>query len=345
MHALPTALVTARQAVLSQHPAAELDRASRALSDRYLADRPAPAPIMTSRLRAAAYVLTRMPATFAASRAALAEVAAAVPSLRPLAASDLGAGTGAMSWAALDTFDTLTSLTLTDYASEALELAAGMLAHAPVRVHSRVGRLDAPARPTDTTDGADPAGSADPDAAPAADRRLALAGYVLGEMAQQGQDAVVDRLVSWADTVVVVEPGTPAGYARLMRVRERLLAAGLQIAAPCPHEEPCPLRPGDWCHAAARLERTSAHRQAKGGSRGFEDEKFAYVAATRLPVERPPARVLRHPQVRSGHVRLQLCESDGQEQVRTVTRRDKQAFRAARKAAWGDRWDEEPTRD
>ncbi|QOR72875.1 rRNA methyltransferase [Ruania alkalisoli] len=303
---------------------------------------------MDSRLRAVAYVLARMPATFAAARAALAELAMAVPSLEPSRVLDLGAGTGAMTWAAIDTFDSLSAVTLADYATDALDLAVRMLAEAPVEVDRQDLRLDRTGSHADGPGAADPVaarpgevGSGAEEAARKADGTagLALAGYVLGELDAQGRDAVVDRLARSAGTVLVVEPGTPAGYARVLRARERLLEAGMRIAAPCPHELACPLGPGDWCHAAARLERTAAHRQAKGGSRGFEDEKFAYVAATRLPVQPAAARVLRHPQVRPGHVRLQLCESDGRAREVTVSKRDKAAFRAARKVAWGQGWD------
>ncbi len=320
---------------MAPHRPAEVVRAARALSDRYLADRPAREPIMDSDLRAAAYVLTRMPATFAAARLALDQVVDAVPDLQPRAVVDLGAGTGAMSWAALDAFDSVERVRVVDYSVAALALAGRLLADSGAAVEHEVARLG---RSDHVEDGrSDHVEDEGPPRRHQAD--LALAGYVLGELDEQARDAVVDRLVRSAGTVLVVEPGTPAGYARVLRARERLIAAGMTIAAPCPHELDCPLGPGDWCHAATRLERTAAHRQAKGGSRGFEDEKFSYVAATRLPVQPATARVLRHPQVRPGHVRLQLCESDGRAREVTVSKRDKTAFRAARKVAWGQAWD------
>ena len=73
----------------------------------------------------------------------------------------------------------------------------------------------------------------------------------------------------------------------------------------------------------------------KGVSRGFEDEKLSYAALSRSPAPRPAARIIRPPLVRSGHIHLDTCEAGGLAH-RIVSRRDKDAFRAARKAGWGD---------
>ena len=94
----------------------------------------------------------------------------------------------------------------------------------------------------------------------------------------------------------------------------------------------------DWCHFSARVSRSSLHRQVKGGSLAYEDEKFSYVAATRLPAEPAPARVVRRPQIRKGQVLLDLCEADEELRRTTVTKRHGDLYKAARDAAWGDAW-------
>jgi ribosomal protein RSM22 (predicted rRNA methylase) len=132
-----------------------------------------------------------------------------------------------------------------------------------------------------------------------------------------------------------VEPGTPVGYRRILAARARLLERGGFTLAPCPHDDACPLPEGNWCHFAVRLPRSAEHRSAKVASAGFEDEKFAYVVVVRDELTRAPARILRHPQVRGGHVRLELCAADGLRSV-VVSKRDREAFREARKASWGD---------
>jgi ribosomal protein RSM22 (predicted rRNA methylase) len=174
---------------------------------------------------------------------------------------------------------------------------------------------------------------------------LVTASYVLNELTEADRAALVDAAAAAAQAVVIVEAGTPDGYARVIEARDRLIAAGFRVAAPCPHSAACPIVPGeDWCHFSARVSRSSLHRQVKGGSLAYEDEKFAYVAATRLPVTPAPARVVRRPQIRKGQVLLDLCEADEHLRRTTVTKRHGDLYKAARDAEWGDAWPPDVTR-
>ena len=96
-------------------------------------------------------------------------------------------------------------------------------------------------------------------------------------------------------------------------------------------------RKDDWCHFAQRLERTSLHRSLKSGELGYEDEKFSYMVAAHQEVARVPARIIRHPLIGKGHIKLELCTPAGIVSE-TVTRSDKENFRLARHAKWGDAW-------
>jgi ribosomal protein RSM22 (predicted rRNA methylase) len=151
---------------------------------------------------------------------------------------------------------------------------------------------------------------------------------------------------AWAATtaaLVVVEPGTPDGYRRVLAARDLLISVGGFVVAPCPHSLACPLAEsaGDWCHFAVRVARSRAHRVAKDAQLGHEDEKFAYVAVARRPVDPGPPRVLRHPVMRPGHVLLDLCTHDGR-RSETVAKSRGAAYRAARKASWGEGFDGDP---
>ena len=109
---------------------------------------------------------------------------------------------------------------------------------------------------------------------------------MIGEIGEAERRALAELM--WAktrDTLLIVEPGTPAGYARIIALRQQLIASGAHVAAPCPHDGKCPLAAPDWCHFTQRLPRSRAHKQIKGAELAFEDEKFTYVALTRAAVE------------------------------------------------------------
>jgi len=119
------------------------------------------------------------------------------------------------------------------------------------------------------------------------------------------------------------------------------LAAGARMLAPCPGERECPMAGPmtgkDWCHFAARVERSSLHRKVKDGALGHEDEKYSYVAVAREAVTPAEVRIIRHPRHRPGLVALDLCTAEGLRE-RQVSKRDREKYRQARQARWGDAW-------
>ncbi|OIJ84687.1 small ribosomal subunit Rsm22 family protein [Streptomyces colonosanans] len=282
---------------------------------------PTDAPVLRDRSDVAAYAAYRMPATFEAVCAALGAFADAVPGWVPASHVDVGGGTGAATWAVSATWEGERPVTVLDWAEPALalgrEIAAANPALRSAAWHrSRIGAALA-------------IESAD----------LVTVSYVLGELTEADRASVVDAAAAAAQAVVIVEPGTPDGYARVIEARDRLIGAGFRIAAPCPHSAACPIVPGqDWCHFSARVSRSSLHRQVKGGSLAYEDEKFSYVAATRLPVTPAASRVVRRPQIRKGQVLLDLCGPNELLHRDTVTKRHGPLYKAARDADWGDAW-------
>ncbi|MEU1704455.1 small ribosomal subunit Rsm22 family protein [Streptomyces sp. NPDC005706] len=287
----------------------------------YRGDTPTHAPILRDRADVAAYAAYRMPATFEAVRSALEAFADAVPGWAPGSHVDVGGGTGAATWAVTATWAGTRPVTVLDWAEPALALGREIAAANPALRDARWERARiGTALTLDSTD-------------------LVTVSYVLNELAEADRAALVDAAAAAARAVVIVEAGTPAGYERVIEARDRLVRAGFRVAAPCPHSAACPIVPGtDWCHFSARVSRSSLHRQVKGGSLPYEDEKFAYVAATRLPAEPAPNRVVRRPQIRKGQVLLDLCEAQERLSRTTVTKRHGGLYRAARDADWGDPW-------
>ncbi|MBM9505345.1 small ribosomal subunit Rsm22 family protein [Actinacidiphila acididurans] len=288
------------------------------------------APVLRDADAAAAYAAYRMPATYAAVRSALGAFRLRAGDWAPRTHLDLGGGTGAATWAVADAWpDEGHESTVLDWSAAALELGRALAAGAeaaPVRA-ARWSRapLSGGAPELPETD-------------------LVTVSYVLGELTPADRAALVRAAAGAArGALVIAEPGTPEGYARIIEARDLLIAAGHTVLAPCPHDAACPMAGGDWCHFAARVPRTSLHRRLKGGSLPYEDEKFSYVAAVRpgaLPAPAGPAaaRVVRHPQIRKGQVLLELCAPEPGLTRATVTKRQGAAYKEARDAEWGDTW-------
>jgi ribosomal protein RSM22 (predicted rRNA methylase) len=302
-------------------PPKQAAQAVERLIANYRGATPTDAPILRDRADVAAYAAYRMPATFEAVSAALEAFADAVPGWAPGSHVDVGGGTGAATWAVGATWAGERPVTVLDWSEPALALGREIAAAHPALRTARWQRARiGTALSLDPTD-------------------LVTVSYVLNELPAADRAALVDAAAAAAQAVVIIEPGTPDGYARIIEARDRLVAAGFRVAAPCPHSAACPIVPGtDWCHFSARVSRSSLHRQVKGGSLPYEDEKFAYVAAARFPVAPAPSRVVRRPQIRKGQVLLDLCEAEERLERTTVTKRHGDLYKAARDADWGDAW-------
>jgi ribosomal protein RSM22 (predicted rRNA methylase) len=312
---LPAPLRQAVEVLFEGVPLARIAEAAAALSSAYRGERFEAA--VGDEVAGLAYLATRLPATYAAMRAALREAALALPGFAPRSLADVGAGPGTALFAARDCFPEIGSAILVERNPVMRRLGA-RLAAGLAGVAWRAGDLTSLAE----------AGTFD----------LVTLGYVLGELPSGSRRAAVERLWTMAGGVLVlVEPGTPAGWQRVLEARAALVAAGAHIAAPCPHARQCPLALPDWCHFAERLPRSRLHRVAKGGEVPWEDEKFIYLVASRLPGEAGGARVIAPPRAASGRTTLKLCRADGTAGERLFSRREGDLYRMARRAEWGDR--------
>jgi ribosomal protein RSM22 (predicted rRNA methylase) len=284
---------------------ATLKRAAAAMSDAYREGRIAR---LNAAERTAAYLVTRMPATYAAAHAVLREVQARLGETAIGSVLDAGAGTGAASLAARECWGQATRITMIERDGAFTEAARQWLPDVRVLADdlTRVESLP--------------------------QHDLVMAAYSLGELERPMAD------ILWKAArvaLVVIEPGTPRGYSLVLQIRDDLLAAGAYMAAPCPAAMACPLTSPDWCHFAARVERSSLHRRIKDAELGFEDEKFSYVALAQEPMALPRARIIRRPQHAPGLIELRTCTPDGP-RTRQVRKRDREAYRSARHAGWGD---------
>jgi ribosomal protein RSM22 (predicted rRNA methylase) len=272
---------------------------------------------------ALAYLVTRAPATYAALSAVFARVAETVPGFSPKGLLDVGAGPGTAAWAVRDAWPSLAAITLVEPNATFRDLASRLMPEATI-VAGSLGM-----------------------ALPRAD--LVTAAYVLAELPEAAAAGTARELWSAAaGMLVLVEPGTPAGFARIRAARAALIEAGGHVVAPCTHDNVCPIvarsvgesrsdqKTNDWCHFSQRLARSRDHMIAKGARVPFEDERYAYVVMSRTPVaDRGVARIIKPPVEAKPGITLPLCEASGLRNA-FVAKRDKDGFRKTRKKEWGD---------
>jgi len=320
---LPPALREGVDRALEGVALADLTRAAEALSRRYRAETRDGRFHLDDDLAARAYLATRLPATYAAISASLAAAAEMRPDFAPRSLLDAGAGPGSALWAAAGIWPGLADALLIEGSGAIRSWGQKLAARAPV---ARIDwlELDLGVGAAESWNRLTP-------------HDLVTCAYVLSELAPEAGARLVDRLWSLtADVLVIVEPGTPAGWTRILGARDRLIAAGAHLLAPCPHARACPLATPDWCHFARRVARSRLHRQAKNAEVPWKDEKFIYLAVSRRPGIAAAPRVIAPPRTASGRVMLKLCHPDGAIAERLFTRRDGAAYKTARRAAWGD---------
>jgi len=313
---LPPALKAAIGRELAGASRRDLADRTAATTQAYRAGRGS-AAVIKSREDALAYALARLPATYAACDAVFAEAQRIAPAFAPKSLVDAGCGPGGGSWAAREAWGSLADIAWLDASAPFLDLAKRLAGDDLAATATRGDLTAGPFPPAD----------------------LVLASYALAEIPPAAQPQVLANL--WGATeglLAIVEPGTPAGYARVLAARDALIAAGAVILAPCPHHQACPLTAPDWCHFSVRLPRSRDHKLAKGAEVPFEDEKFAYLLAARPSVAAEPRtpRVLARPKVGKPGIELKLCTEAGALERRFIARRDKPAHAVARRLDWGD---------
>ncbi len=198
---------------------------------------------------ALAYALARMPATYAALAATLNAFCEIMPHFAPASLLDIGAGPGTASWAAAETFASLHRFTLIDANSalRALALDLGRDSTRLRQMHYHQGEARAALADAEPAD-------------------LVVASYMIAEISDAEQGMLAELM--WAktrDTLLIVEPGTPSGYARIIALRAATDRVGRACRSPLParrrdarSRHPTGVISPSACRARARISKSRA---------------------------------------------------------------------------------------
>lgn len=278
----------------------------------------------------AAYLLTRMPATFAVLKAILHDATQNAPKLCSSLNSvlDLGGGPGTALWAVSSVLPELKQATVLEQDVNWIKIGKQLMSHSKTVLFR-----DAVWKQMDLR-----LASSMPSSLFVSD--LVIGSYLLGELPGDSLLAVVEKAWEGAGKMLLlVEPGTPAGFERIRIAREWLLKQGGHIIAPCTHANRCPMEGSNWCHFGQKVMRTPLHMRLKGGKLDYEEEKYSYLLVSKTAVMTEFSRLLRPPRKRSKHLHLTLCSSQGLTEP-VVSARTKELYQLGKQAEWGDTFPE-----
>jgi ribosomal protein RSM22 (predicted rRNA methylase) len=160
---------------------------------------------------------------------------------------------------------------------------------------------------------------------------LIVAAHLIGELFLDASDAAdqrARRVLAWVraflddrGAVILIEPALRETSRALLEVRDRLVAAGLHVVAPCFWTGPCPAlaRERDWCHDAAPA------------ARRIDFSYLALRAVAPPPAEATLFRIVSDPLVEKGRLKIYGCGAAGRH---PLVRLDRHA--SAANAAFGD---------
>ena len=294
----------------------ELKQYASKLSEKYMYQERTGDTLLNTELEALAYSIMRMPATYGAVYTALKNTLERID-CNIQSVLDIGAGTGAATWAISELLETKNMRCL-EREQVMLELGKAFMSQNPKLKDVSWNYMDIVEDKLDT--------KAD----------LVVTSYMLNEIKPENRKSVIDKLIKSSNHIVLmIEPGTPEGFKNIKEVQKIAIENGLHIIAPCTFQGICPLPDDDWCHSIVRMERTKVHKVLKNADLPYEDEKFSYIAISKENYNNMGIRILRHPMIEKGKVTLKVCHNGKIEEM-VVTKKDKELFKMVKKKKCGD---------
>lgn len=286
------------------------------LSNRYLNEERTGKTLLSKDIEALAYSIMRMPATYSAVTTVLNYIVDITEKTKFNTLLDIGAGTGASTWAASYILD-IENIKCIERESAMKKLGITLMKNN--KNITNIEWLDKDILLAEL---------------PKAD--IIIASYVINELKEEDRKKVIEKILNEnSELVIIVEPGTPKGFENIKTVQKLALEKEKYIVAPCTSQEVCRLPEDDWCHATVRVERTKIHKTLKNAELAYEDEKFSYIVVANKKYNIPEKRILRHPIIEKGKITLKICNK-GNIETKIITKKDKEIYKTAKKKKCGD---------
>ena len=313
---IPELLENAIEEKLNHVKLTELKQYASQLSEKYMYRERTGDTLLNTEIEALAYSIMRMPATYGAVYTALKHTLEKID-FNIQSVFDIGAGTGAATWAISELLDTK-NIQCFEREPVMLELGKSFMVQNPKLKDISWQYMDIVKDDLDV--------KAD----------LVVTSYMLNEIKAEERESVINKLINSSNhMILIIEPGTPEGFQNIKEVQKIAIENGLHMIAPCTFQGVCPLPDDDWCHSIVRMERTKVHKLLKNAELPYEDEKFSYIAISKEKYDNSGSRILRHPMIEKGKITLKVCH-DGKIEDMIITKKDKELFKMVKKKKCGD---------
>ncbi len=314
---IPDLLENAIEEKLKHVKLTELKQCASNLSEKYMYQERTGETLLNTEIEAFVYAIMRMPATYGAVYTALKNTLEGI-NYEIHSVLDIGAGTGAATWAISELLKT-NNIRCLEREQVMLELGKAFMCKNLKLKDVSWQYIDIVKDNLDI--------KAD----------LVVASYMLNEIKLKERKNVIDKFIKSCNHILlIIEPGTPEGFKNIKEVQKMAIDNGLNLIAPCTFQGVCPLSDSDWCHSTVRMERTKVHKILKDAVLPYEDEKFSYIALSKEQVDSTGIRILRHPIIEKGRIMLKVCH-DGNIEEMVITKKDKELFKNVKKKRCGDR--------
>lgn len=289
---------------------------TREISKRYRENNATGKKLIKNNKEAVTYAIYRMPSTYCATYSVLKHVLE-INKFSIKNCIDIGAGTGAATWAIHNVFD-LDKILCLEYQEEMMNIGKKIMENTSLKNVEWEKFNICTDEIKNKSD-------------------LIITSYMINELREDEKEKAILKM--WNSTnnlLVIIEPGTPNGFKNILKAREILLNNGANMVAPCCNSNKCQIKDDDWCSFYVRLDRSGIQRMVKDGELGYEDEKFSYIVVSKEKLQNNKiSRILRHPQINTGFVKVKMCTENGIEE-KTISKKMGEIYKKVKKLDAGD---------
>ena len=294
----------------------QLDKHAKEISKKYRENNNEGKRLVTKYDEAIAYALSRMPATYEAVSFSINKIIEN-NDFEINTVLDVGAGTGAATWAVCNILGKK-DFSLFEREDSMRKIGQELMKEDNILENAKWKKFDIIKDNIDNK------------------YDLLVVSYMINELPKNEIEKIIEKLWNATNKILlIIEPGTPNGFLNISNIRKYLLNKSGSIIAPCSHDGECKINKDDWCHFTCRVQRSKIHKKLKNGQSPYEDEKFSYIAFSKVNVKKVDNRILRHPIINKGFSEFKVCTKDGIKSIK-LSKKDGEIYKQSKKKSSGD---------